>query len=151
MTIGTTTFNSKTEFTNNINIGNSNQLSIDIYGNINTISDLQISGNLTCNSNIVINRINSSNNSISVDSDGNCLLNGFISTKDTATFSNNLYLKNKDNQIILNLSANTPNNSETNYSYLNLSSSTQRFGIGTTLPEYFIHIAGELYLSLIHI
>lgn len=145
MTIGTTTFNSKTEFTNNINIGNSNQLSIDIYGNINTISDLQISGNLTCNNNIVINRINSSNNSISVDSDGNCLLNGFINTKDTATFANNLYLKNKDNQIILNLSANTPNNSETNYSYLNLSSSTQRFGIGTTLPEYFIHIAGELY------
>ena len=140
MTIGTTTFSSKTEFTNSINIGNTSQLSIDIYGNITTKGNMEIYGDLSCNDNIIVNRISSLNDSISVDINGNCLLNGTIFTKNTATFTKNLYLRNSNNQTIFSLS--TEDNS---YSYLNISPSTQRIGFGTAKPEYFFHIAGELY------
>lgn len=140
MTIGTTTFSSKTEFTNSINIGNTAQLSIDIYGNITTKGNMEIYGDLSCNDNIIVNRISSLNDSISVDINGNCLLNGTIFTKNTATFTKNLYLRNSNNQTIFSLST-----EDSSYSYLNISPNTQRIGFGTAKPEYFFHIAGELY------
>jgi hypothetical protein len=140
MSIGITNFNSKALFTNSLSIGNDEQLKIDQYGHLNTSANVEIDGTLVCKGELNITTINSSNSSISINSAGNCLLNGTIYTKDNATFTNNLYLRNNNNQIILNIS--TANNS---YSYLNISPTSQRVGFGTTVPKYFFHVAGEVY------
>lgn len=138
MSIGITNFNSKTSFTESLSIGKSEQLKIDQNGNINTIGIMDIFGKLTCNSELNITSISSNNSSITVDVSGNCLLNGTIYTKDNASFTNDLYLRNKSNQVIFSVSAN-------NDSYLNISPVDQKIGFGTTKPRYFFHVAGQSY------
>lgn len=138
MTIGITNFNSKATFTNNLSIGSSEQIKIDQYGNIITSGNMDISGKLNCTSDLTITNISSTNSSISVDTSGNCLLNGTIYTKDIGSFTNNLYLRNKNNQIIFNISSE-------NNSYLNISPVDQKIGFGTITPKHFFHVAGEVY------
>lgn len=138
MTIGITNFNSKAMFTNSLSIGTSEQLKFDQYGNLNTSGNVDILGKLVCKGELNITTLSSSNSSITIDGTGNCLLNGTIYTKDNASFTNNLYLRNKSNQLILNISSD-------DNSYLNISPNEQKIGFGTTKPEYFFHVAGEVY------
>ena len=81
MTIGITNVNSKININETFSI-NTNRLTIDKSGNMETLGNTTLFGKLICNKEVIIDGgLSSSNSNINIDSQGNILSSGTIYTK----------------------------------------------------------------------
>lgn len=135
MTRGTTKISSIVNFENNITM-NETKLTIDKVGNIYTSGTLVVDNVSKFNSQLVLNDgLISDSGHIKIDNGGNITNNGHIFSKDFGHFRNKIEVSDSNSNLIFNFSI-----SDNSYVLPD-----KFFGIGTSNPEYYLHVIDNIY------